>query len=104
MLPLVLALLGAEEWILVILVVVIFFGAAKIPELARSLGRAKGEFEKGAHESKMELEEQKRKSADARPIEDVEADKVRAAAAAMGIATEGRSISELKAELRAKTA
>ena len=36
--------------IVVILVLVLFGGAKKIPELARSLGKAKGEFKKGTEE------------------------------------------------------
>ncbi len=104
MLPFVLALLSAEHVVLILLVVMLFFGATKIPDMARSLGRAKGEFERGAYESKMELEEQKRKNRDARGIEEEEAEKIRAAASAMGIPTEGRSISDIKADLRSKTA
>ena len=38
---------GFWQVIIVIAVVVILFGAKKIPELARSLGKAKGEFKKG---------------------------------------------------------
>ena len=38
---------GGYEWIFIILImVVIIFGAKKIPELARSFGKAKSEFEK----------------------------------------------------------
>ena len=33
-----------------ILILVLFGGAKKIPELARSLGKAKGEFKKGTEE------------------------------------------------------
>ena len=35
------------EWIVVIGVVVLVFGASQLPKLARSLGQAKAEFEKG---------------------------------------------------------
>jgi sec-independent protein translocase protein TatA len=49
--------LGGYEWILVILVIVIvIFGAKKIPEIARSFGKAKAEFEKGRIQSKNELD------------------------------------------------
>ena len=44
------------EWIIIILViVVIFFGAKKIPELARSMGRATSEFQKARVEAKKSL-------------------------------------------------
>ena len=53
--------MGAEWiWILIIIGVLIF-GAKKIPELARTLGRAKGDFEKGKIESEKDLKEFKEK-------------------------------------------
>ena len=52
--------LGGYEWILVILVIVIvIFGAKKIPEITRSFGKAKAEFEKGRIQSKNELDKLK---------------------------------------------
>jgi sec-independent protein translocase protein TatA len=48
------------EWIfIVIIVVVIFFGAKKIPDLARGFGKATSEFEKARIEAKRELRELK---------------------------------------------
>ena len=39
---------GGYEWVWIIVIVgVLLFGAKKIPELARTLGKSKGEFEKG---------------------------------------------------------
>ena len=35
------------EWIVVIGVLVLVFGASQLPKLAKSLGQAKAEFEKG---------------------------------------------------------
>ena len=43
---------GAPELIIVLLVVLLLFGVAKLPQLARSLGQAKKEFHEGAAESK----------------------------------------------------
>jgi len=44
------------EWIIIVIVaVVIIFGAKKIPELARGFGRAKTEFEKAKVEAEQEL-------------------------------------------------
>ena len=44
------------EWIIIILViVVIFFGAKKIPEIARSMGRATSEFQRARVEAKKAL-------------------------------------------------
>jgi len=41
--------------ILIIVAIIVFFGASKIPEIFRSLGRATGEFKKGKMEAEMEL-------------------------------------------------
>ena len=50
-------ILGGYEWILVIFVIIIvIFGAKKIPQFARSFGKATSEFEKARIESKNELE------------------------------------------------
>ncbi len=48
------------EWVIVLgLIVAVFFGAKKIPELARSLGKATAEFEKARIEARRELEQMK---------------------------------------------
>ena len=50
------AFVNGMEWIIIILViVVIFFGAKKIPELARSMGRATSEFQRARVEAKRTL-------------------------------------------------
>jgi sec-independent protein translocase protein TatA len=46
--------IGATELILIILVVVLLFGARKIPEIARGLGRSMSEFKKGTREGEAE--------------------------------------------------
>ncbi len=44
-----------------VIIGVLIFGAKKIPELARTFGKAKGEFEKGKIEAEKELKEFKDK-------------------------------------------
>lgn len=44
--------LGAPELLIVLAVVLLLFGSAKLPKLARSLGQAKNEFEAGTKEEK----------------------------------------------------
>ena len=41
---------GVGEVLVVVLVLVLLFGAAKLPELARALGRSINEFKKGREE------------------------------------------------------
>lgn len=53
------------EWVWIILVVaILIFGAKKIPELAKTLGKAKGEFEKGKIEGEKELKDFQEKNSD----------------------------------------
>jgi len=53
---------GMELVILVVVIGVLIFGAAKIPKLAKTLGKAKGEYKKGEIESDKELKKFKEKS------------------------------------------
>ena len=49
-----------QEWIFVIIVaVILLFGAKKIPGLAKTFGKAKGEYEKGKIEADKELRDYK---------------------------------------------
>lgn len=41
---------GPWQIIICVVVIALLFGAKKIPEIARSLGKAKGEFKKGLQE------------------------------------------------------
>lgn len=48
--------LGAGEILLILLVVLIFFGARKIPELAQGLGKGLREFRKAARDVQNDIE------------------------------------------------
>lgn len=48
---------GMEWLIIIVVIVVVFFGVKKIPELARSFGKASAEFEKARIEAKKELQQ-----------------------------------------------
>lgn len=45
---------GPTELIIILLIILLIFGGAKLPQLARSLGQAKHEFEKGASDGKKQ--------------------------------------------------
>ena len=51
---------GGPELLIILLVLVLLFGANKIPKLARSTGQAMGEFQKGREEVEDELEEMRK--------------------------------------------
>jgi len=46
--------LGVQELLLILIVVVLLFGAKKIPELARGLGRGMTEFKRGMKDTDSE--------------------------------------------------
>ncbi len=47
--------LGMQEMIVIFLIVLLLFGAKKIPELARGIGKGMGEFKKAKHEFEREI-------------------------------------------------
>jgi len=46
--------LGYQELLIILVIVLILFGANRLPELARSLGSSVKEFKKGVNEVKAE--------------------------------------------------
>jgi sec-independent protein translocase protein TatA len=46
--------LGPTELIVILLIVLVIFGGAKLPKLARSMGQASTEFKKGVTEGAKE--------------------------------------------------
>lgn len=64
--------LGMQEMIVIFLIVLLLFGAKKIPELARGIGKGMGEFKKAKHEFEREIhmgEEEGKREWD-RPVKD----------------------------------
>ncbi|MCF3649691.1 twin-arginine translocase TatA/TatE family subunit [Synoicihabitans lomoniglobus] len=47
--------LGTTEVLVLLFIVLLLFGAKKLPELARGLGKAKNEFQKASDEAKNEF-------------------------------------------------
>ena len=78
---------GGPEVLVVLFVVLLLFGAKKLPELSRSLGRSLGEFKKGKEDLEREIRnvegdlqkvaneevKEKPRSAPAEPVEKNEA-------------------------------
>ncbi|MES2154275.1 MAG: twin-arginine translocase TatA/TatE family subunit [bacterium] len=92
--------LGTDELIIVLVVIVLLFGAANIPKLARSLGRAKGEFNKARAE--FATEAQKAEAEAAAPA--VGEEQVRKTARGLGIDDAGKSTDEVKRLIQQKLA
>ena len=58
---------GSELIILVVVIGVLLFGAAKIPQLAKTFGKAKAEYKKGEIEGDKELKDFKENKNDGTP-------------------------------------
>lgn len=87
---------GGFEWIIILIIIAILllFGPQKLPELARGIGRALGEFRRG----KMEVERQISSELSDMDVRDSRA-RVEKAAAALRIGTSGRSEMQLKLDI-----
>jgi sec-independent protein translocase protein TatA len=46
---------GPTEWIFIFVIVMVLFGAKKLPELAKSLGQSLNEFKKAREEFNKEI-------------------------------------------------
>jgi sec-independent protein translocase protein TatA len=98
------AFVNAAEWIIIIvIVVVVIFGAKKVPELAKSFGRATTEFEKARIEGKKELQRAKdvgTTSSTATNVQDRE--KLESVANTLGINHSEMSDDELRSAIQAQ--
>lgn len=92
---------GPMEIVLIVLVVIVLFGANKIPELARSMGRATGEFKKGKQEIESELKNTDKSGKEGKPLQD-SSSKIRIMAHDLGIAADGKSDEQLLDEIQKK--
>ena len=50
--------IGAQELLLILLIILLLFGARKIPGIARGLGRSVSEFKKGTKELEDEIKQE----------------------------------------------
>lgn len=82
--------LGGAEWIIIAAIIIaLIFGFKKIPELARSFGRASGEFQKAKIEMRKEVERVKN-------TDTSERDKLESIADKLGIDHTNKSNEELR--------
>jgi sec-independent protein translocase protein TatA len=51
--------IGGFEWVLIILAILLLFGAKRIPELARGIGQGIQEFRKASDDIKREIDKGK---------------------------------------------
>ena len=81
------------EWIIIIVVIVLlFFGIKKIPQLAGSFGKASAEFRKSKMEANKELERLK----DQENVSTIDREKLEAIADTLGIDYSNKNDEELR--------
>ncbi|MDI6860321.1 MAG: twin-arginine translocase TatA/TatE family subunit [Methanocellales archaeon] len=85
--------LGTNEILLIFAVILLLFGAAKLPELAKSMGKSMGEFKKAQREAELDLKKFER-SLEGTTVEGKES-KIKKMAEELGIETEGKTEDEL---------
>lgn len=56
---------GSTELIIILVIILLLFGAKKLPEMARSIGKSSGEFKKGLSEGSQD---------DVKPADEAEAE------------------------------
>ncbi|MGB8218132.1 MAG: twin-arginine translocase TatA/TatE family subunit [Candidatus Methanoperedens sp.] len=86
-------MIGTSELLLILLVALFLFGPTKLPELARSLGKATGEFKKAQLETENELKRMDK------PINERDT-KIHNLAIELGLNTENKTTEQLIEEIR----
>lgn len=88
-------LIGLPEMILIVIAALFFFGPDKIPELARSLGKAMGEFKRAQMETENEIKKINE------PLNDKDT-KIHNLAIEMGLDVNNKTSEQLVEEIRLK--
>lgn len=90
------------EWVIVIgVIVAVFFGAKKIPEFAKSIGKAKGEYEKAKLEATREVEMIKNGGVSSVPSSQDRA-KLEEVASSLGLESSGKTDEQLRNSIQAE--
>jgi sec-independent protein translocase protein TatA len=87
-------MIGPSEILALIVVALLLFGPDKLPELARSLGKAMGDFKKAQHAAELELKDLDSftETKEEPPVIDT---RIKKMAEDAGIDTEGKTNEEL---------
>jgi sec-independent protein translocase protein TatA len=97
---LIMGIVNGTEWIIIIVVIaIVIFGAKKVPDIARSFGRATTEYEKAKIEAKNELN--RIRNLPAGGIQD-DREKLEAVADTLGINYSDKNNFELKAAIQSE--
>lgn len=86
-------MLGTEDVLLILIVALFLFGPDKIPQIARSLGKATGEFKKAQMQTESELKQI------VKPLDNKD-EKIRNLAVEMGLDVRNKTDEQLIEEIR----
>jgi sec-independent protein translocase protein TatA len=96
--PFLMAILNAAEVIIIVIIgLILIFGVKKIPELARSFGKATTEYEKARIEAKKELQQIRNQN-----VNVVGREKLEAIAETLGIDYTNKNDEELRVAIEAE--
>ena len=93
-------MIGTQELVMIFGVVLLLFGANKLPELARSMGSSVGEFKKAQKESEINLKEFEKSLTDPTASKKT---KVQETAEKLGIDIRGKTDDQLLDEIQKST-
>ncbi|HJT47545.1 MAG TPA: twin-arginine translocase TatA/TatE family subunit [Nitrososphaeraceae archaeon] len=85
---------GAEIIIIVVVIAALFFGVKKIPELARSFGKASTEFEKARIEARREIRQLKQNN-----TTNIDREKLESIADTLGIDYSSKNDEDLRSSI-----
>ncbi len=94
-------MIGYPELVLILIVALLLFGPNKLPEMARSLGKAAGEFKKAQMETEHEIKglDKTLNDTDTKNDKDI---KIHNLAIELGITVENKTSEQLVEEIRSK--
>ncbi len=90
-------MIGPQEMIFILLVILLLFGASKLGELARSMGKSMGEFKRAQNETELEVQKLGAPVQQAKSIPQ----SIQKLAQELGIRTEGKDENKLLDGIRA---
>ncbi len=88
-------MIGTSELVLILIAALFLFGPTKLPELARSLGKAAGEFKKAQMETEFNLKQLDK------PLNERDT-KIHNLAVEIGLDVQNKTIEQLVEEIRMK--
>ena len=91
--------IGPNELMLILIIAFLLFGASKLPQLARSMGKSMGEFKKAQREAEIELRKFEQELQEGKHKPEDKREKLEKIAKDLGIDPEDKTDEELIEEI-----